>query len=94
MGDVVVLVSAWVLGPVYGSAAAGIGSMLADLIPAIPCLLRHLDHQRTGGPDRSYFILRLEVQGQWWPHFGQDYQWHSRLECLWFWVILFMRRSF
>ncbi|MGI6090118.1 MAG: ECF transporter S component [Saccharofermentanales bacterium] len=32
MGDVVVLVSAWVLGPVYGSAAAGIGSMLADLI--------------------------------------------------------------
>ncbi|MDI9461987.1 MAG: ECF transporter S component [Saccharofermentanales bacterium] len=32
MGDVVVLVSAWVLGPVYGAAAAGIGSMLADLI--------------------------------------------------------------
>ncbi len=32
MGDVVVLVSAWVLGPAYGAAAAGIGSMLADLI--------------------------------------------------------------
>ncbi|HZW98226.1 MAG TPA: ECF transporter S component [Bacillota bacterium] len=32
MGDVVVLVSAWMLGPVYGAATAGIGSMLADLI--------------------------------------------------------------
>lgn len=32
MGDVVVLVSAWILGPVYGTASAGIGSMLADLI--------------------------------------------------------------
>ena len=32
MGDVVVLVSAWMLGPLYGAATAGIGSMLADLI--------------------------------------------------------------
>lgn len=32
MGDVVVLVSAWMLGPIYGAATAGIGSMLADLI--------------------------------------------------------------
>ena len=32
LGDVVVLVSAWILGPAYGAAAAGIGSMLADLI--------------------------------------------------------------
>lgn len=31
MGDVVVLVSAWMLGPIYGAATAGIGSMLADL---------------------------------------------------------------
>ncbi len=32
LGDCAVLLSAWVLGPLYGGAAAGIGSMLADLI--------------------------------------------------------------
>ena len=32
LGDCAVLLAAWVLGPVYGGAAAGIGSMLADLI--------------------------------------------------------------
>lgn len=32
LGDCLVLVSSWVLGPVYGSAAAGIGSMFADII--------------------------------------------------------------
>ncbi len=31
LGDTFVNISAWVLGPVYGSAAAGIGSMLADV---------------------------------------------------------------
>jgi uncharacterized membrane protein len=31
-GDALVLISAWVLGPWYGGAAAGIGSMLADLL--------------------------------------------------------------
>ena len=31
-GDVLVNLSAWVLGPLYGSAAAGIGSAMADLI--------------------------------------------------------------
>ena len=31
-GDVLVNLSAWVLGPVYGAAAAGIGSAMADLI--------------------------------------------------------------
>ncbi len=31
-GDVLVNLSAWVLGPGYGAAAAGIGSALADLI--------------------------------------------------------------
>lgn len=30
LGDCFVLVSAWVLGPVYGTLAAGIGSALAD----------------------------------------------------------------
>ena len=32
LGDCAVLLSAWILGPLYGSASAGIGSMLADLI--------------------------------------------------------------
>lgn len=31
LGDCAVLLSAWVLGPLYGGAAAGIGSMLADI---------------------------------------------------------------
>ncbi|MGI5963640.1 MAG: ECF transporter S component [Lawsonibacter sp.] len=32
LGDCAVLLSAWILGPIYGGAAAGIGSMLADLL--------------------------------------------------------------
>lgn len=32
LGDCAVLLAAWVLGPWYGGAAAGIGSMLADLL--------------------------------------------------------------
>lgn len=31
LGDCAVLLSAWILGPAYGAAAAGVGSMLADL---------------------------------------------------------------
>ena len=30
--DIVVLLAGWVLGPMYGGAAAGLGSMLADLV--------------------------------------------------------------
>lgn len=32
LGDALVLISAFLLGPIYGAAAAGIGSALADLI--------------------------------------------------------------
>lgn len=32
LGDCMVLLSAWVLGPFVGAAAAGVGSMLADII--------------------------------------------------------------
>ncbi|MEA4965510.1 MAG: ECF transporter S component [Oscillospiraceae bacterium] len=32
LGDCMVLLSAFLLGPVYGAAAAGVGSMLADLL--------------------------------------------------------------
>ena len=31
LGDCLVNISAWLLGPVYGAAAAGIGSALADV---------------------------------------------------------------
>lgn len=31
MGDTMILVAAWLLGPIYGSLAAAIGSMLADI---------------------------------------------------------------
>lgn len=36
IGDTVVLLSGWILGGVYGPAAAGIGSMLADLLAGYP----------------------------------------------------------
>lgn len=32
LGDCIVLLSAWTMGPLYGFAAAGIGSLLADLL--------------------------------------------------------------
>jgi len=32
LGDCLVLISGWLLGPVYGAAAAGLGSMLADVL--------------------------------------------------------------
>lgn len=32
LGDVAVLLSAWMLGPLWGAAAAGVGSALADLL--------------------------------------------------------------
>ena len=36
LGDCIVLLCAWILGPWYGLAAAGIGSMLADLFAGYP----------------------------------------------------------
>ena len=36
LGDCAVLLSAWALGPLYGGAAAGTGSMLADLLSGYP----------------------------------------------------------
>ena len=32
LGDCAVLLAGWILGPVYGAAAAGIGSMMADVL--------------------------------------------------------------
>lgn len=36
LGDCIVLISGWVLGPVYGFCSAGIGSMMADIISGYP----------------------------------------------------------
>ncbi len=36
LGDAVVLLCGWMLGPFYGAAAAGIGSMFADLFSGYP----------------------------------------------------------
>ncbi|MBR0368943.1 MAG: ECF transporter S component [Clostridia bacterium] len=36
LGDGIVLLSAFLLGPVYGTLAAGVGSMLADLLSGYP----------------------------------------------------------
>ena len=36
LGDCAVLLAAWALGPLYGGAAAGTGSMLADLLSGYP----------------------------------------------------------
>ena len=36
LGDCVVLICGWVLSPVYAMAAAGVGSMMADVIVGVP----------------------------------------------------------
>lgn len=36
LGDCIVIISGWLLGPVYGFFSAGIGSMLADLFAGYP----------------------------------------------------------
>jgi len=36
LGDCLVLLAAWLLGPLYGALAAGIGSALADLLSSYP----------------------------------------------------------
>lgn len=36
LGDVIVLLGAWLLGPVYGVLAGGLGSMLADILAGYP----------------------------------------------------------
>ena len=63
LGDAMVLLSAWILGPVYGTAAAGIGSMLADLLSGYayyaPGTL-----QVTAGQLKSSLALQDKTKGK------------------------------
>ena len=71
LGDALVLLSAWILGPVYGTAAAGIGSMLADLLSGyayyapgtlvIKCLMAFVAAQ-------VFLVLKDKVKGK---HFAK-----------------------
>lgn len=71
LGDAMVLLSAWILGPVYGTAAAGIGSMLADLLSGyayyapgtlvIKCLMAFVAAQ-------VFLVLKDKVKGK---HFAK-----------------------
>lgn len=55
LGDCAVLLSAWVLGPWYGGAAAGLGSMLATCC-AIRTMPRHARHQVHDGGRRGVYF--------------------------------------
>ena len=72
LGDAMVLLSAWILGPVYGTAAAGIGSMLADLLSGyayyapgtliIKCLMAFVAAQVFFvGPPMRYMVTRVVI---------------------------------
>ena len=71
LGDAMVLLSAWILGPVYGTAAAGIGSMLTDLLSGyayyapgtlvIKCLMAFVAAQ-------VFLVLKDKVKGK---HFAK-----------------------
>lgn len=38
LGDCAVLFSGWLLGPIYGTVAGGVGSALADLLAGYPII--------------------------------------------------------
>ena len=76
LGDCMVLLSAWVLGPFVGAAAGGIGSMLTDLltgygyyapgtliIKAVMALAAGLIFRAAGSPARGARALAARVSG-------------------------------
>lgn len=81
LGDCAVLMSAWVLGPLYGGAAAGIGSALADLLSgyahyvpgtfaiklvmAVAAALIFRAATKKGLSASS--VLLGQIAGAWWP---------------------------
>ena len=59
-GDVLVNLSAWILGPLFGGAAAGIGSALADLISGYTVYAPATLIIKAGMAVVSYFVyIRL-----------------------------------
>lgn len=54
MGDVFVLLSGWLLGPLYGAAAAGLGTMLADVVGGYASYAPATGHQGGYGRRRLF----------------------------------------
>ena len=61
LGDCAVLLSAWVLGPWYGGAAAGLGSMLADLLSYPHCAPGTLVIKFTMAVAAAYIFEAMRV---------------------------------
>lgn len=66
LGDVIVNVAAWLLGPIYGAAAAGIGSGLADLIAGY-----------TIYAPATLIIKALMAVAAWYVYRFLSRKWHS-----------------
>ncbi len=63
-GDVLVNLSAWILGPLYGGAAAGIGSALADLISGYTVYAPATLLIKAGMAAVSYFVYKRLSQNR------------------------------
>lgn len=58
LGDSIVNIAAWLLGPVYGAAAAGIGSALADMISGYVVYAPATLVIKAGMAVASFYVLR------------------------------------
>ena len=63
-GDVLVNLSAWILGPLYGGTAAGIGSALADLISGYTVYAPATLLIKAGMAVASYFVYKRLSQNR------------------------------
>ncbi|MCR4925177.1 MAG: ECF transporter S component [Clostridiales bacterium] len=64
IGDCFVVLSGWLLGPIYGSLAAGIGSMFADLFGGYPHYMPGTFVIKALMALASYYILKLLKKGK------------------------------
>lgn len=64
-GDIFVLLAGWFLGPLYGGAAAGVGSMLADIISGYAVYA-----------PATFFVKALDAVAAYlvWPSFEKSHQ--------------------
>lgn len=72
MGDAAVLLSAWLLGPWWGAAAAGIGSGLADLLSGAAYYLPGTLIIKAGMAVIAGLLtrsMRRQSRTSFWPHF-------------------------